>query len=334
VQHVSNHTASVDLHRLRYFLTVAEELHYGRAARRLLIAGPSLSQQIKALERELKVQLFYRNSQSVKLTPAGAALVPHARALLTQADQLSRRACDLGRAQPVRFGLVDQCRPDWLEKMSKVAPVRVDSWVLPSHTQATRVSDGKLDLAICHVDTADLKALDLAAHLVMAEGLYALSVGSEPSPVKAADITVLIEADASTWLPWNGYGEEFADRTDASKVHIGDGGIVGRALFNHARRLCRPILQAPKSTAVPLPRDMVRRPVVEPAPLWTWSLVRRGADNRPAVRAVVRALCDGTVGPAPTFGAHWLPQDDPHRRQLVGRMSNLDAQRVATPARS
>ena len=82
----------VELRQLRYFVAVAEELNFGRAGERLLIAGPSLLQQIKALEHDLGVRLFDRDRRSVALTPAGAALLPPTRALLERADDLHEHA--------------------------------------------------------------------------------------------------------------------------------------------------------------------------------------------------------------------------------------------------
>jgi DNA-binding transcriptional LysR family regulator len=74
--------ADMKIHLLRYFVVLAEELHFGRAAQRLAITQPPLSSALKALEDELGVRLLERNSKQVSLTPAGAAYLAHARLVL------------------------------------------------------------------------------------------------------------------------------------------------------------------------------------------------------------------------------------------------------------
>lgn len=94
-----------NLRRLKYFVVLADELHFGRAAQRLLIAQPGLSQQIRKLERELHVQLLDRLGRTFRLTPAGRLLAEESAALLNEADDIIGRAqaCDRGETGLLRI---------------------------------------------------------------------------------------------------------------------------------------------------------------------------------------------------------------------------------------
>ena len=87
------------LHQLRYFVTVAEELHFGRAASRLRMAQPPLSRQIHELEDELATRLFNRTNRGVELTDAGRILLEEARAALAQVDYAAQAARRAGQGE-------------------------------------------------------------------------------------------------------------------------------------------------------------------------------------------------------------------------------------------
>ncbi|HTJ95454.1 MAG TPA: LysR family transcriptional regulator [Pararobbsia sp.] len=94
-----------DLRQLRYFVAVAEERHFGRAAARLSMTQPPLSQQIMALEETLGAALFARTRRSVELTPVGRDLLPEVRHLLALADGLPARAQSLARGEAGELSL-------------------------------------------------------------------------------------------------------------------------------------------------------------------------------------------------------------------------------------
>ena len=110
----------IELRPLRQFVAVAEELHFGRAARRLAMTQPPLTQAVQALERTLGVLLFERSKRTVALTPAGHALLEEARRLLRAAEALPAavQAAALGQAGRLRLAFVSSIAygalPLWL----------------------------------------------------------------------------------------------------------------------------------------------------------------------------------------------------------------------------
>lgn len=112
----------MELRHLRYFVAVAEELHFGRAAVRLSIAQPPLSQQIQQLESELGVRLFVRARPRIALTDAGKAFLPAAREVLARAEaavEAARRA-DRGELGALRIGFAGSAIYDMLPLMVRV----------------------------------------------------------------------------------------------------------------------------------------------------------------------------------------------------------------------
>ncbi len=98
----------MDLRHLKYFVAVAEELHFGRAAQRLHISQPPLSQQIRQLEEEIGVRLLNRTKRRVEITPAGEAFLAEARRMLAAAEEAVRRAvrADKGEIGSLAVGFI------------------------------------------------------------------------------------------------------------------------------------------------------------------------------------------------------------------------------------
>src|SRR5258708_30879768 len=161
----------MELRQLRYCVAVAEELPFGRAAERLHIAAPALSQKIKALEASVGAPLFVRDRRHVELTSAGRLLLTDAREIIALAASAQRRL--QGTSGPLRLGYVSWL-PDELVASVR-SDLRLDEWVMPSHVQIARVLDGGLDAAIAWASAGHER---LHLHLLCAESL--LSVVSAP----------------------------------------------------------------------------------------------------------------------------------------------------------
>ena len=147
----------MEFRHLRYFLVLAEELHFGRAARRLAIPQPPLSLNIQQLEASVGARLLTRNSKSVQLTAAGLAFVPAARALLDQAALAASLAKDVGEgmAGSLTIGfsgtMLFSGLPAILERFQLSHPrLRLLLKELSSSEQLRELAQDRLDLGFVH----------------------------------------------------------------------------------------------------------------------------------------------------------------------------------------
>src|SRR4051812_45530625 len=194
---------NLELRQLRYFVTVAEELHFGRAAARLHMTQPPLSQTIAALEELLGAPLLLRNRRQVALTPAGAALLPQARRMLAEAAQLPElvRRAAAGEAGSLSLAFVTladySVLPPFLRRYRAAYPqVQI---VLQEATSDLQVDDllrARIDAGIlipplpekARAELDYLKVLEEPLVLCAPAGLDALRGGG---PVHLADLPAL-----------------------------------------------------------------------------------------------------------------------------------------------
>ena len=142
------------MRHLEYFVAVAEELHFGRAADAVGVSQPPLSQGVQRLERRLGAVLFERGPRGVRLTPAGTQLLPRARAILAEVTALLSAAADDGQ-QPLglRLGVPPQVGTDTVAALLSAArsvlfDQRIELMTAPSARLLLDVTEGRLDLAV------------------------------------------------------------------------------------------------------------------------------------------------------------------------------------------
>lgn len=143
----------IELRHLRYFIAVAEELHFGRAAERLQMAQPPLSQQIRQLEGEIGFQLFHRTKRSVQLTEAGRIFLREARRILSQLDQAieTGKQASRGELGQLAIGFVSSASYSILPKIlsyfrRQLPTVELALHELTTDQQLRWLRDGRIDV--------------------------------------------------------------------------------------------------------------------------------------------------------------------------------------------
>ncbi|MYM19292.1 LysR family transcriptional regulator [Brevibacterium sp. 5221] len=199
---------AIEIHQVRAFLAVAEELHFGRAAERLEIAQPPLSRTIRQLEGELGTRLFDRTTRSVTLTPTGAALVEPARAVIeaTDAAAESIRKAGAGLIGTIRVGFTTAAGGQYIAQLVRASKERnpgID-FVLETDVYTPdalpRLVDGTLDLALVRADALPTR---LEGRAVVRESPVVLLARDHPL-ANRAELTIADLADEDfIMLPGN-----------------------------------------------------------------------------------------------------------------------------------
>ena len=152
----------IELRHLRYFIAVAEELHFGRAADRLHMAQPPLSQQIRQLEAELGFQLFHRTKRSVELTEAGQVFLKDCRKIFRQLDQAVRTGQQASRGElgQLAIAFVSSAAynilPPILQAFRAAMPqVRLELHELTTDQQVRWMQDGRIDVGFVRPPVED-----------------------------------------------------------------------------------------------------------------------------------------------------------------------------------
>ncbi|WP_053715076.1 LysR family transcriptional regulator [Saccharothrix sp. NRRL B-16348] len=175
----------MELRALKYFVTVAEELHFGRAAERLRIVQPAVSQQISRLERELGVRLLDRTSRRVRVTPAGERVLAAAREALAAAARVRVVAGEPAAA--LRVGVASCVTPRLDRALARLRdrerPAEPELVDLPVTARLDAVRDGGLDLALVR---GAVRSTALTVTRAWSEPLHAVLSREHPAAGKPA----------------------------------------------------------------------------------------------------------------------------------------------------
>jgi DNA-binding transcriptional LysR family regulator len=189
----------MELRHLRYFVAVAEQLHFRHAAEIMHIAQPALSQQIRQLEEEIGVTLFERSRHKVRLTPAGKAFYENAQRILQNADRAVTKArkVESGDAGTIRIGFVSTAAihvlPVAMKKFQKQVPLaEVELNELAAGEQIDRLYREQLDVGFVHAKLSR----DVMKTRVVARDRLIVAV---PSSCKLARCRRVDMKDLSAW---------------------------------------------------------------------------------------------------------------------------------------
>lgn len=256
----------METRELQYFVAVAEELHFGKAAERLGIAQPALSRAVAQLERRLGVTLLERTSRKVTLTHAGAVLLTEARSILSAVATAERRTREAAqRRARIILAVKTGTAGDLLAKLldayrAEPGAADVELLLCEAHQHQRLLLSGQADVALLHLPFDPASGLD--TETLFTEGQVAILPGSHElarrARIRLADLSALPDLPMARWCrPDGGYpdgpGPEVRNLSQILQlVALGRASVV-----------------LPESAAVDLRRDLAAVPVLDATPVTT-----------------------------------------------------------------
>lgn len=282
-------------HQLRLLLVLAEELHFGRAASRLYLTQPALSQQIRALEHRLGVELFVRTSRRVELTKHGQSLLPYAKAVVDASDAL--RAAARRAASPSRlrlgvcesFGALTPTR-QVIAKLSERHPeLGPDVRVADDFTeQLAMLTDGVIDAAFVYLPVPE----GLTAHVLRTEPRLVCMAVSDPlsqrKSVTLADLAdrPMVSLGSDTFRVGRDYWAH-DPRPDGARVRYTDHQVTRFESLLSAVSLGNAIAFVPAAAMTLYPRPDLRYLPVDDLPGCAFGVVWHSSDHdKPKIAAL------------------------------------------------
>ncbi|MFB4310276.1 LysR family transcriptional regulator [Actinomadura sp. GTD37] len=306
--------ADLDLGAVRAFVAITEDRYFSEAAARLGISQQAISKRIASLEAATGVRLFDRARTGAELTEDGRIFLSHARALVGTADQAL--ATLRGRRRALRIDVLDT-RTAAIDQVRSFYDTRadVDIEIITSNglrSARGALTRGSVDAAFCRVTGAPEDGLvRLSAYLEPAH----LLVGRDHPLAGLRQVGMAQLSGATVWMPGNAEGSEWAE------YHRFLGGAFGIRIdtagpdfgYEHFVREVGGGARASiigEGSRIPWHPDTVRIPLVDPTPVYPWSLLYPRAGRHPALDLLVRHV-QASYRPFDP-DRQWLPAADRH----------------------
>ncbi|MBD8202408.1 LysR family transcriptional regulator [Pseudomonas viridiflava] len=291
----------IDLRRLRYFLIVSDELHFGRAAARLHIAQPPLTRQISALEAELGFRLFDRSTRNVTLTSEGRHFLPYARAVLEQVDLTASITSKLaaGSAGHLAVGYASSIAlsdifSQTIQAFCSAHPdVQLTVEEGASSTQWSQLIEGRLDIGMSRMqppaEDAEIQAICLDNEPLVA------AIASD-SPLARQEQVTLAELSAYPLIAFpTDYGSGLSEIIEAlyrRQALIPLPAPKGKQITSIIALVAagRGVALVPQCTQTLVKRGVTYRPLAEPGATAPLLVLTRKRERSPLVKAFVEII--------------------------------------------